>query len=90
MEGLGFNFFGAVMLTEQQARLIEKCIADGFGTALFALSIRRQGSCTERQFITMQRLHSAAEYRRGNPQRRYGRQTRLDAAFADYGEGGDF
>lgn len=78
------------MLTEQQARLIEKCIAVGFGTALFALSVKRQGSCTEKQFKTMENLLSAAEYRRRNPRRRSSRQTQLDAAFADYSEGGDF
>ena len=78
------------MLTEQQTRLIEKCIAVGFGTAMYARSVRNRGFCTEKQFNTMQDLLSAAEYRRGNPQRRTSRQTRLDAAVADYSEGGDF
>ena len=78
------------MFTDSEHRLIEQCIADGYGTALFAISVRNTGRCTERQFLTLQRLHSAAEFRRGNSSRKSSHQTVLDAAFADYSEGGYF
>lgn len=78
------------MLTDAEQRLVDACIADGFGTARFALSVQSSGKCTVKQYETMQKLHSAACYRRNNPPRLSGRQTRLDCAFADYGEGGDF
>lgn len=78
------------MLTDQHKRLIKQCVGDGYGTAQFALSVERQGYCTEKQFLTMQRLHAAAEWRRGQRQNRSRPQAVRDASFCNYGEGGDF
>ncbi len=78
------------MLTDLERSLIEQCITDGYGTALFAISVRNSGKCTEKQFLTMQGLHSAAVFRRGNPPWKPSRQTIRDSAFADYSEGGNF
>ena len=78
------------MITEQQKRLIDQCRAAGFGFALFAASVGKSGRCSERQQETMQNMLSALAYRRNNRLTRTSRQTTLDAAFADYSEGGDF
>lgn len=76
------------MLTEAQVRLIALCKADGYGTALFAASVERSGRCSKKQYETMDRLHSAAEYRRNNPascrRGNLSKQKRLDLAFGDY------
>ena len=73
------------MLTEAQIKLIALCKADGYGTAMFAMSVERSGKCSEKQYATMTRLHSAAEYRRNN-RTSYNRskQKHLDLAFGDY------
>lgn len=77
-------------MTESEKRLIELCIKDGYGTAAFAMSVKQQGKCSERQFLTMQRLHSAADFRRNNRPRKSSRQNQLDYAFSDYADGGEF
>lgn len=78
------------MFTDSERKLIDACISDGYGTAQFALSVQKSGKCSDKQFEVMQRLHSAACYRRGNPPSKSSRSTVLDSSFADYGEGGDF
>ena len=78
------------MLSDQQKRVIAECKKLGYGYARFAASVERSGRCTDKQFETMTAMQSAVAYRRGNPLRRATRQTALDAAFADYAEGGEY
>jgi hypothetical protein len=78
------------MFTEPQTRLLDRCHAAGFGLALFAASVAKSGRCSEKQQEAMQRMLSAFEYRQNNRPTRTSRQTMLDAAFADYSEGGHF
>ena len=89
------------MFTESQKMIIEQCIKDGYGTALFAESVKRQGWCSEKQFETMQMLHGWREYRTNNrPFRAIGskkKKTRNvyhncygehEATWSDYCDGG--
>lgn len=69
-------------MTEQQNKIIAKCIEDGFGTAQFALSVKRSGRCTEKQLQTMLRLHSAAEFRRRNYRRKV--YPPIEAAYGEH------
>ena len=75
------------MITKEQHDLINKCINDGYGTAKFALSVRKSGKCSDKQYATMVKLHSAAEYRRNNKSYKSSRQASLDIAFGDFGSG---
>lgn len=78
--------------TPRQKRLLEKCLKDGFGTFLFAASVEKQGWCSQKQEETLDRLHSAAEYRRNNCRKRprWGsRQQMYDCCSVEYGEGGE-
>lgn len=44
------------MLTGAQERLIAKAKAAGFGYALFAASVKRQGWCSEKQEQTLRKM----------------------------------
>lgn len=79
------------MFTEAQLRLIGLCKSDGYGAALFAISVERSGRCSEQQFLTMQQLHSASVYRRKNKtHKKIKRQVNLDCAFSVIQDGGEW
>jgi hypothetical protein len=44
------------MLTDAQKRLIAKAKAAGFGYALFAASVERQGWCSKKQAQTLRKM----------------------------------
>ena len=54
------------MLTDAQKRLIAKAKAAGFGYALFAASVERQGWCSEKQEQTLRKMLAAYEFRKNN------------------------
>ena len=54
------------MLTSAQERLIAKAKAAGFGYALFAASVERQGWCSEKQEQTLRDILGAYEFRKNN------------------------
>ncbi len=54
------------MLTNAQERLIAKAKAAGFGYALFAASVERQGWCSEKQEQTLRKMLGQNVYRSNN------------------------
>jgi hypothetical protein len=71
------------MFSSKEEKIISQCIDAGLGCALFALSVRKQGWCSERQYLTMHRMLGTIEYRKNNPPSWSSRQTNLDCAFSD-------
>ena len=56
----------AGMLTDAQKRLIAKAKAAGFGYALFAASVERQGWCSKKQEQTLRKMLDQNVYRSNN------------------------
>ena len=54
------------MLTDAQKRLIAKAKAAGFGYALFAASVERQGWCSKKQEQTLRKMLGQYVYRSNN------------------------
>lgn len=54
------------MLTDAQKRLIAKAKAAGFGYALFAASVERQGWCSKKQEQTLRKILGQHMYRSNN------------------------
>ena len=54
------------MFTNAQERLIAKAKAAGFGYALFAASVERQGWCSKKQEQTLRDMLAAYEFRKNN------------------------
>ena len=55
------------MLTDAQKRLIAKAKAAGFGYALFAASVERQGWCSKKQEQTLRKMLGQNVYRTPRP-----------------------
>jgi hypothetical protein len=77
------------MLTLHQCYLIEECKKIGFGYALFAASVEKQGFCSGKQEAALSNMQAAGEYRKnnlaGNHEPRY-----RDIYFIDREEGGEW
>ena len=58
------------MLTDAQKRLIAKAKAAGFGHALFAASVERQGWCSKKQAQTLRKMLGQNVYLGSNLKRR--------------------
>ena len=54
------------MLTDWQTRLIEKAKKLGYGYAVFAANVERQGWCSPKQAQALSDMVSAGEYRKNN------------------------
>ena len=76
------------MFTEDELTLMKKCSDCCYGGMRFADSVKRQGWCSPKQKRAMVNIISAAEYRKNNKPHKSSLQTRRDAAFSDYSEGG--
>ena len=81
--------------TDAQRKIIKECIKDGFGTMLFAQSVRKSGKCSEKQYETMVRLHEQACYRvaqwehdRKHRPKRKGPYSHLSEFDGEYDESG--
>ena len=70
------------MLTDAQKRLIAKTKAAGFGYALFAASVERQGWCSEKQEQTLRKMLAAYEFRKNN-WRGKSRRSRYSTGISD-------
>lgn len=53
-------------MTETQQKLIERALAAGYGYALFASSVKKQGWCSAKQEIALRKMLDAYEYRKNN------------------------
>ena len=70
------------MLTDAQKHLIAKAKAAGFGYALFAASVERQGWCSKKQEQTLRNMLATYEFRKNNWLGKY-RRPRYSTGISD-------